>query len=104
MNEPGTAQWRRAQASRLIAFGRAAALIDGGFGWLGVDGEIDVTQPRPLYVDARMTHVFALAHLDGVVGADSLADIMIDPSELSLTTIRRMRRHKIDIRQLKCLL
>lgn len=73
MSEPGTAQWRHTEAGRLTAFGRAAALPDGGFGWLGADGEIDVTQPRPLYVNARMTHVFALAHLDGVAGADSLA-------------------------------
>ena len=73
MSEPGTRPWRRVEASRLIEFGRAAALPDGGFGWLGVNGEIDVTQPRPLYINARMTYVFALAHLDGVVGADSLA-------------------------------
>jgi sulfoquinovose isomerase len=73
VSEPGTAQWRHTEASRLIAFGRAAALPDGGFGWLGANGEIDVTQPRPLYVNARMTHVFALAHLAGVAGADSLA-------------------------------
>ncbi len=73
MSEPGTAEWRRAQASRLIEFGRAAALPDGGFGWLGADGDIDVTQPRPLYINARMTYVFALAHLNGVAGADSLA-------------------------------
>ena len=73
MSEPGTAPWRRAEASRLIAFGRAAALADGGFGWLGVNGEIDVTQPCPLYVNSRMTYVFALAHLNGVAGADALA-------------------------------
>ena len=73
MSEPGTAEWRHAEASRLIEFGRAAALPDGGFGWLGADGDIDVTQPRPLYVNARMTYVFALAHLNGVAGADSLA-------------------------------
>ncbi len=73
MSEPGTAPWRRAEASRLIAFGRAAALPDGGFGWLGVNGEIDVTQPCPLYVNSRMTYVFALAHLNGVAGADALA-------------------------------
>ena len=71
--EPGTAPWRRAEASRLIAFGRAAALAEGGFGWLGADGEIDVTRPCPLYINARMTYAFALAHLDGVAGADSLA-------------------------------
>jgi sulfoquinovose isomerase len=73
MSEPGTAEWRRAEASRLISFGRAAALPDGGFGWLGANGHIDVTQPRPLYINARMTHVFALAHLNGVAGADALA-------------------------------
>ena len=73
MSEPGTAPWRRDQASRLIEFGRAAALPDGGFGWLDVDGEIDAAQPRPLYINARMTHVFALAHLAGVARADTMA-------------------------------
>ncbi len=73
MSEPGTAEWRRAEASRLIEFGRAAALPEGGFGWLGANGEIDMTQPRPLYVNARMTYVFALAHLAGVADADALA-------------------------------
>jgi len=48
-------------------------LPDGGFGWLGADGVVDETQPCPLYVNARMTYVFALAHLEGVAGADSLA-------------------------------
>ena len=73
MSEPGTAPWRRAEASRLITFARGAALADGGFGWLGANGEIDVTQPRPLYLNSRMTYAFALAYLDGVAGADSLA-------------------------------
>jgi len=73
VSEPGTAEWRRAEASRLIAFGWAAALPDGGFGWLDVHGDIDPAQPCPLYVNLRMTYVFALAHLAGVPGADSLA-------------------------------
>jgi mannose/cellobiose epimerase-like protein (N-acyl-D-glucosamine 2-epimerase family) len=68
MSEPGSAPWRRAEASRLIAFGRAAALPGGGFGWLGADGQVDAAQPRPLYLNSRLTHVFALAHLDGVAG------------------------------------
>ena len=72
MSEPGTEPWRRIEASRLIAFGRAAALPGGGFGWLGTDGAVDETQPCPLYVNARMTYVFALAHRQGVAGADSL--------------------------------
>ena len=69
----GTASWRRAEASRLLAFGRGAELPDGGFGWLGDDGTVDPAQPCPLYINARMTHVFALAHLQGAAGADSLA-------------------------------
>jgi sulfoquinovose isomerase len=73
VSDPGTAPWRRAEASRLIAFGRGAELPDGGFGWLGDDGTVDPAQPCPLYINARMTHVFALAHLQGVAGAESLA-------------------------------
>ena len=71
--QPGTGPWREAEASRLIEFGRAAALPDGGFGWLGTDGRIDPAQPRPLYINARMTYVFALAHLTGVADAGALA-------------------------------
>src|ERR1700732_2919432 len=78
MSEPGTAEWRRAEASRLSSFGRAAALPDGGFGWLDVNGGIDPAQPRPLYINARMTYVFALAHLAGVAGADALATSGLD--------------------------
>ena len=73
MSEPGTAPWRRVEASRLLTFGRGAELPDGGFGWLGDDGAVDRTQPCPLYINARMTHVFALAHLQGIAGTDSLA-------------------------------
>jgi mannose/cellobiose epimerase-like protein (N-acyl-D-glucosamine 2-epimerase family) len=72
VSEPRTAPWRRAEASRLISFGRGAALPGGGFGWLGATGGIDVTRPCPLYINARMTYAFALAHLDGVAGADAL--------------------------------
>ncbi len=73
MSEPGTAPWRHAEAGRLITFARGAALAGGGFGWLDTRGSIDVTRPCPLYINARMTHAFALAHLGGVAGADSLA-------------------------------
>jgi mannose/cellobiose epimerase-like protein (N-acyl-D-glucosamine 2-epimerase family) len=47
-------------------------LAGGGFGWLGAHGDIDVTRPCPLYINSRMTYAFALAHLDGVGGADAL--------------------------------
>jgi sulfoquinovose isomerase len=62
---PGTEDWRREQARRLLAFGRGSALPSGGFGWLGADGTVDRTKPRPLYFTARMTYAFALAFLDG---------------------------------------
>ena len=74
MSEPGSVEWRNAEASRLIAFGRAAALPGGGFGWLDGHGRVDPAQPRPLYLSARMIHVFALAHLAGDASARPLAD------------------------------
>jgi mannose/cellobiose epimerase-like protein (N-acyl-D-glucosamine 2-epimerase family) len=73
MSEPGSPRWRRAEAGRLLAFGRAAALPGGGFGWLNEAGEIDPAQPCPLYLNARMTYVFALAHLQGTGDAGTLA-------------------------------
>lgn len=74
MSVPGSATWRNTEASRLIAFGRAAALPGGGFGWLDGRGQVDQAQPRPLYLSARMIHVFALAYLAGDTSARPLAD------------------------------
>jgi sulfoquinovose isomerase len=74
MSVPGSVTWRNTEASRLIAFGRAAALPGGGFGWLDGHGRLDATQPRPLYLTARMIHVFALAFLAGDASARPLAD------------------------------
>jgi sulfoquinovose isomerase len=73
VSEPGSQPWRRAQASELIAFGRGSALPGGGFGWLDDNGGIDATKPCPLYLNARMTHVFTLAHLTGTPGTEALA-------------------------------
>jgi mannose/cellobiose epimerase-like protein (N-acyl-D-glucosamine 2-epimerase family) len=73
MSEPGSAEWRRAEGARLIAFGRGAALGDDGFGWLDGRGGVDASRPAPLYLNARLTYVFALAHLDGADGAGALA-------------------------------
>jgi LacI family transcriptional regulator, galactose operon repressor len=50
VSEPGTARWRRAEASRLICFGRAAARPGGGFGWLDVNGRL----PAVLAIDGTM--------------------------------------------------
>ena len=73
MTVPGSADWRNTEADRLIAFGRAAALPAGGFGWLDGHGQVDPGQPRPLYLSARMIHVFALAGLAGDETARPLA-------------------------------
>jgi mannose/cellobiose epimerase-like protein (N-acyl-D-glucosamine 2-epimerase family) len=73
VSEPGSEPWRHAEAARLIDFGRGAVLPGGGFGWLDDHGQIDETKPCPLYVNARMTHVFALAHLTGTDGTQALA-------------------------------
>nr|WP_275941204.1 AGE family epimerase/isomerase [Planosporangium flavigriseum] len=47
---------------------------EGGFGWLDVNGAVDPSLPRPLYANARMTYVFALAHLLGVPDTVQLSE------------------------------
>jgi sulfoquinovose isomerase len=74
VSQPGTPPWRSTEAARLITFGRAAKVADGGFGWLGIGGDVDATQPRPLYINSRMTYVFTLAHLADAVGCRALAE------------------------------
>jgi mannose/cellobiose epimerase-like protein (N-acyl-D-glucosamine 2-epimerase family) len=74
VTRPGAQEWRRDQAARLLAFGRGSARPGGGFGWLADDGTLDTGKPRPLYITARMTYSYALAHLDtGDPGALELA-------------------------------
>lgn len=50
---------------RLLAFARAAAVSPQGFAWLDEHGRVDDSQPTYTWITARMTHVFALAHLLG---------------------------------------
>ena len=69
---PGSTPWRRAEAARLLDFARGAA-VDGGFGWLDVDGTLLDAERRELWINARMTYVFAEAHRRGFSGADDLA-------------------------------
>lgn len=54
--------WLQAEAERLLAFARSARL-PRGFGWLGVKPGVLHGQPQPLWITARMTHVFALGEL-----------------------------------------
>jgi sulfoquinovose isomerase len=66
--------WLDAEARRLLAFARGARLSSGGFGWLGDDGRVDADRPLELWINARITYVFTLAHLWGEPDAATYAD------------------------------
>ncbi|MFC7331172.1 AGE family epimerase/isomerase [Marinactinospora rubrisoli] len=66
--------WLDAEARRLTAFASGAADPRGGFGWLTARGDLDGDRPTQTWITARMTHVFALAHLRGEPGGGALAD------------------------------
>ncbi len=67
--------WLDGEADRLLAFAEGAGRGDApGFGWLDDDGRPDPQQSPQLWITARMTHVFALAHLRGRPGAGLLVD------------------------------
>ncbi len=63
-----------AEADRLFEFGARAALPTGGFGYLDERGDVDPRRPVELWITCRMTHVFALAALEGRPGAAELVD------------------------------
>lgn len=71
---PPTVDRLAAETDRLLTFAEAAALPGEGFGWLDTHGNVDRAQSSQLWVTARMTHVFGLAHLLARPGADELVD------------------------------
>ena len=60
------------ELDRLLDFAARSRLDDGGFGYLGSDGDIMAGRPVETWIVARMTHVFGLAQLLGRPGADEL--------------------------------
>jgi sulfoquinovose isomerase len=50
-----------AERARLLAFAERSRHPDGGFAWLRIDGTPDLERPRELWINTRMTHVFAQA-------------------------------------------
>jgi mannose/cellobiose epimerase-like protein (N-acyl-D-glucosamine 2-epimerase family) len=50
-----------AERRRLLAFAARSRHPDGGFAWLRTDGTPDLARPRELWINTRMTHVFAQA-------------------------------------------
>jgi len=63
-----------AEGDRLLDFGRAARLPEGGFGWLSSEGVVEPERPVELWITCRMTHVYALGHLLGRPDCASLVD------------------------------
>ncbi len=72
--DPGSEQWRDEQRRAILAFAQRSRLENGGFGWLDNDGGLDPDANLQLWITARMTYVFALAHLAGEDGALELAE------------------------------
>jgi mannose/cellobiose epimerase-like protein (N-acyl-D-glucosamine 2-epimerase family) len=62
---PGSKEWRDAARERLLTFARRSVRDEGGFVWLDDDGDPDPDMNLELWINARMTYVFALAHLAG---------------------------------------
>lgn len=61
-----------AECRRVLRFAAGSRHPAGGFGPLDDDGRLLADRPVETYASCRMTHVFALAHLMGVPGADQL--------------------------------
>ncbi|WP_344586598.1 AGE family epimerase/isomerase, partial [Kitasatospora paracochleata] len=71
---PGELAWLVAEQERLLRFARGSRLAAGGFGWLDDRGAVDDQGPIHTWITCRMTHVFALAHLQGDAEAAALVD------------------------------
>jgi mannose/cellobiose epimerase-like protein (N-acyl-D-glucosamine 2-epimerase family) len=56
-----------AERERLLAFAERSVHPDGAFAWMNTDGTPDLARPRELWINTRMTYVFALAGRDDLV-------------------------------------
>jgi sulfoquinovose isomerase len=72
-SDPGSAAWRHDARSKLLAFSRQSWRQEGGFFWLDDSGNPDRDRVLELWINARMTYVFSLAHLAGEDDALRLA-------------------------------
>lgn len=62
----------RVKFRELVDFARNSR-VETGFGYLGADARVDPAKPVELWITCRMTHVFSLAQMLGVEGAEELA-------------------------------
>ena len=74
LTSPAHHRWLEAETDRLLAFGRASRVADGGFGWLDEQGRLEADRPTELWITCRMTYVYALGALLGRPGCGALAD------------------------------
>ena len=72
-DDPGSAAWRHETRTKLLEFSRQARRHEGGFFWLDDTGNPDRDKVLELWINARMTYVFSLAHLAGEDDALRLA-------------------------------
>jgi mannose/cellobiose epimerase-like protein (N-acyl-D-glucosamine 2-epimerase family) len=80
--------WVRAEPARLLGFAARAAHPGGGFAWLDDAGRPVLDRPVETWITCRMTHVFALASLQGVD-----ADAQVAHGVAALTGLLRDPEH-----------
>ncbi|WKV95695.1 AGE family epimerase/isomerase [Pseudomonas sp. H22_DOA] len=73
LNAPAHQQWLAAEGQRLLDFARASRLPEG-FGNLDERGRLPANARAETMNTARMTHSFAMAHIQGLPGFAELVD------------------------------
>ena len=75
MDRPGHRRWLARESDRILDFYQWACVDPGGgFDWLDSVGRPMPGGQRDLWINARMVHVYALAHIIGRAGADGMVD------------------------------
>ncbi|MCW2831230.1 MAG: N-acyl-D-glucosamine 2-epimerase [Aeromicrobium sp.] len=72
--DPGSRDWRSGARADLLAFARRSRRDAGGFVWLDDGGHPDPDRRLELWINARMTYVFALSALSGEASDLRLAE------------------------------
>ncbi|MBP6997344.1 MAG: AGE family epimerase/isomerase [Phycicoccus sp.] len=75
---PSHHEWLDRDFASVMAFNLASILPEGGFAWLGADGQPLPGKRPQLFLTARMTHVAAMAVARGIPGSGELLDHGID--------------------------
>ena len=81
LNAPAHQQWLAAEGLRLLEFAKASKLPEG-FGNLDERGRLPANAQAETMNTARMTHSFALAHIQGVPGCRELVEHGVGAGEV----------------------